>query len=284
MSTGLPKPRIEPFYFGVDKPLFGCYHRPQSELPRSCAVVLCHPMGDEYIRFHRALRQLAVHLTVVGFPVLRFDFHGCGDSAGDDLDWRISRWQADLGLAITEARRRSGSSGVALAGLRLGATLAATVGAERQDVVAAALWDPVLDGEAHLQELQALHNSMLRRAHALPQSPDGASPPPQGTLGGMPAEPELLGFRLCSALRAEIAAIDLLALAGRPARHILLVETSPDAQQARFAEHLQGLGTAPKHIAVASPQLWAWEEGVAKVVVPHSILQTITAWLAGVCS
>jgi amino acid adenylation domain-containing protein len=273
MSIGRPAAVIEPFYFGADEQLFGCYHHPQRHPQRPCAVVLCYPMGEEYIRFHRAVRQLAMQLTAIGFPVLRFDFYGCGDSAGQDQEWRIPQWQADLALAIAEARRRSGSPNVALAGLRLGATLATTVAAAGQDIVAAVLWDAVLDGEDHLRELQALHSSMLRRAHALPQPPGQAIPP----------EPELLGFRLSSAIRADIAAIDLLALAAKPAPHLLLVESNPDAGQAAFAQHLQGLGVAAKHIAFANPQLWVWEEGVGKVHVPHSILQAITSWLAGVC-
>ena len=75
---------IEPFYFGTSsKPLFGCYHVPQSALRRDCGVLFCAPMGSEYVRFHRAYRQLADRLAKAGFPVLRFDFYGCGDSSGD---------------------------------------------------------------------------------------------------------------------------------------------------------------------------------------------------------
>jgi pimeloyl-ACP methyl ester carboxylesterase len=266
-------PLIEPFYFRPDRPLFGCYHRPQRQPPRPCAVVLCHPMGDEYIRFYRAMRQLAVQLAGAGFPVLRFDFYGCGDSAGEAEEWRLAQWQADLGAAVAEARRRSGSPDVALVGLRLGATLAATVAAARQGIVAAVLWDAVLDGGAHLQELHQLHASMLRRAHVLPRPPGHATP----------AVPEILGFRLSPALRADITAIDLLALPARPSPRILLVESNPQVSQTAFATHLRRLGADLDHRVTASPQLWVWEEGVDTVIVPHSILQDITAWLARVC-
>jgi pimeloyl-ACP methyl ester carboxylesterase len=273
LSTSQPTPLIEPFYFGGERSLFGCYHRPRRQPQRSCTVVLCYPMGEEYIRFHRAMRQLAVQLSIAGFPVLRFDFYGCGDSAGDDQEWRLAQWQADLALAIDEARRHSGCSDVALAGLRLGATLAATVAASRQDVVAAVLWDAVLNGKAHLQELRTLQTSMLRRAHALSRPPGKSILP----------EPEVAGFRLCPALRADIAAIDLLALPAEPASRVLLVESNPDVRQAAFAQRVQELGATSKLVTFANPQLWVWEEGVGKVVVPHSILQAITSWLAEVC-
>ena len=290
----LTTPPIEPFYFGPpESRLFGCYHRPndggtlrshrpQRSPTRPCAVVLCYPMGEEYIRFHRAFRQLALQLAAAGFPALRFDFYGCGDSAGEAAQWRTGQWETDLAVAIAEARRRSGSQAVALVGLRLGATLAATVGATRDDIAAMVLWDAVLNGKAHRRELQALHASMLHRAHVLPASPGTALPRTQGHPGA--ASPaEVVGFPLTSALDADIAAIDLLALPSAPAPRLLLVESDPRVRQAAFAERLRHLGAAVEHVAVPHPQLWVWEEGVGKVVVPHSILQSITSWLTGVC-
>ncbi len=270
MSSSAFIPPIEPSFFRQDAPLFGCYHRPQRQPARPSAVVLCYPMGDEYIRFYRAMRQLAVQLTGAGFPVLRFDWYGSGDSAGEAEEWRLPQWQADLGAAIAEARRRSGSSGVALIGLHIGATLAAIVAAARQDIAATVLWDPVLDGQAHLQQLQALQAGMLRRAHVLPYPPDGFAP----------AVPEILGFPFVPALRADIAAIDLLALSARPSPHVLIVESDPLVGQHTFADHLRRLGVEPECLVMPNPSLWVWEEGVDTVVVPNNILQAVTAWLA----
>ena len=54
-------------------------------------MVLCYPGGQEYIRSRRAFRQLAIRLSSAGFPVLRFDYHGCGDSSGDDDEGKISQ-------------------------------------------------------------------------------------------------------------------------------------------------------------------------------------------------
>jgi hypothetical protein len=61
---------MQPFYFGAEKLLFGCYHDPQRRPVRPCTVVLSYPMGEEYIRFHSAFRQLAVQLSTAGFAVL----------------------------------------------------------------------------------------------------------------------------------------------------------------------------------------------------------------------
>jgi pimeloyl-ACP methyl ester carboxylesterase len=157
---------IEPFYFGAaDTQLFGACHLPPSERRRACGVVLCAPMGEEYIRFHRALRQLSDRLVRVGFPVLRFDFYGCGDSGGDGEAGRLQQWRTDIVRAIDELRRRSGAARVGLIGLRLGGSLAAEVSATRDDVVALVLWDAVVKGSDYLDELAALHRDMLRYAH-----------------------------------------------------------------------------------------------------------------------
>ena len=281
MSIDRTNPVIEPFYFGPERPLYGCYHRPQQEPPRSSAVVLCYPMGEEYIRFHRAFRQLALQLAASGFAVLRFDFYGCGDSAGDLEQCRLAQWQADLGLAIAEARRRSGFKTVGLIGLRLGATLAAIVAAGRDDIAALVLWDPVPSGTAHLQELAALHTSMLRRAHVLPRPPGAVASRTGGSADSSPQE--ILGFPLGAGLRADIAALDLLALPARPAPQVLLVESNPNVTQAGVAGRLEQLGATVRRVAVASPQLWVWEEGLGKVLVPHGMLQPITAGLARMC-
>ena len=71
--------------------------------------VLCPPQGHEAIQFHRALRQLAVLLSDAGFPVLRFDQAGCGDSAGGDDAWQLARWRDDVRLAHQELKTPEGA-------------------------------------------------------------------------------------------------------------------------------------------------------------------------------
>ncbi|HEY5089012.1 MAG TPA: alpha/beta hydrolase, partial [Polyangia bacterium] len=88
-------------------------------------MILCNPIGDDLIRAHRAFRHLAEALANSGFPVLRFDFDGTGDSAGDERDPdRVATWRADIKRAAAELRARSGVQALALVGLKLGATLA----------------------------------------------------------------------------------------------------------------------------------------------------------------
>ena len=262
----------EPGYFGpLQTSLFGCYHAPRAYPRRHCGVVLCYPMGDEYMRFHRAFRQLADRLTASGFPVLRFDFYGCGDSAGESTEGTLAQWQTDVTAAMQELQRRSGVGTLCLVGMRLGGNLAATVGAAYGNVDSMVLWDPVVCGRAYLQELHRLHRTMLQSAHVRPQPAIGSNVPQ-----------EVLGFPLTTTLSEEIEGIDLLALRQAPARQIYVLDSTGETALAALVTRLQGLGSAVQYTSLPDPQLWEWVEDVNKVVVPPRLLQAVVSWIAEV--
>ena len=159
------------FYFRTsEKSLFGCYHRPRGKNQRDCGVVLCYPLGQEYIWSHRTFRQLAVGLSRVGFPVLRFDFTGCGDSEGDCDQWRIHQWKTDIESGIAELKTRGEVKKICLIGLRLGATLARMVGINREDIEGMVLWDPVINGMDYVEELKSRHHKHLVRYGSVPKN------------------------------------------------------------------------------------------------------------------
>jgi alpha-beta hydrolase superfamily lysophospholipase len=166
------KARIEaelPFYFGPGRELFGFYH-PAAPVT-GAAVLLCPPFGAEQIRCHRLYRQLAHGLAEAGLPVLRFDYYGTGDSAGDSRAFEWTRCLADVVMAATELRLRHGGDRVLAFGARLGANaaLAAAQAARLEGVVA---WDAITDGQALVQQYdqmqQALKVDVNRFEHARP--------------------------------------------------------------------------------------------------------------------
>ena len=155
--------RVVPFYFGVQgRQLFGCFHEPSRKGIRTGSVLICQPVGHEYINSHRALRQLATRLAEAGFPVLRFDYYGCGDSCGDAREGSIARWLEDISTAVAALQMRAGRSPLYVVGLRLGGTLAALGGIQRDDLAGLILWDPVMNGNNYFQELISLQKEMLR--------------------------------------------------------------------------------------------------------------------------
>src|SRR5438874_878972 len=70
--------------------LFAWLHCPDRPAHAGHGIVLCPPLGHEQVHAHRSLRHLADACARAGFPTLRLDYHGTGDSAGSDED--PDRW------------------------------------------------------------------------------------------------------------------------------------------------------------------------------------------------
>ncbi|MDH5392239.1 MAG: alpha/beta hydrolase [Gammaproteobacteria bacterium] len=127
---------------------------------RDSAVLLCNSIGHEYIRSHRALKQLAIKLADMGYYVLRFDYNGVGDSSGDFDNVNLADWQDNIMLASEELRAISGQHKITVIGLRVGATLS-LLSSEQCKFNSMILWDPVVSGKQFVSNLMALHKQLL---------------------------------------------------------------------------------------------------------------------------
>jgi pimeloyl-ACP methyl ester carboxylesterase len=261
---------MKPFFFGAPaKPLFGIYHPPADDVPPRGAVVICHPFGPEYLRSHRALRELSGQLAATGHHVLRFDYFGCGDSSGATEEGTVEQWLDDISRGVEELRETSGRPRVCVLGLRFGATLAA-LGASRDPLIdRLILWDPIVSGREYLEELD-------RRNHAFME---GRPRPPSW----VEAEPpdEVLGTLLPRTLRQSIETIDLLAVGSLHARSLLVLSTDAPARIAPLMEHLGKLGLPAHHEHIPFPPLWLKQDQVDRTLVPHQVIQGIAGWLSG---
>jgi pimeloyl-ACP methyl ester carboxylesterase len=220
------------------------------------------------MRAHRAFRQLAVQLTQAGFPVLRFDYFGCGDSAGESDEGNIAHWMSDIGLAIDELKDMSGVTKVSLIGARLGATLATLVGTPRSDIEHIVLWEPIVNGKEYMEELLALHQQWLQDAITKPKPTDRND-------GN-----EILGFPLTSTLRRELEAIDLLTLQHRPALQLYIIESTTTMQTSRLRDHLTTLDFSVDYQYIPGPKIWIKEASMDQALVPGQILQAIVSWMS----
>jgi alpha-beta hydrolase superfamily lysophospholipase len=251
---------MTPFYFGTPgRRLFGIYEPAAQGSAGRRAAVLCNPWGSEYIYAHRSLRQLAVRLAACGIHTLRFDFYGTGDSDGEMADADLRGWEDDIELAIEEVQDMAGVRRVALAGLRLGATLAARVASRRgPDIEALALWNPIISGIAYARELEAAALEPVAAARA--------------ASGAVLA---VKGFPLNAHMRGEIEAIGLAALLAAPATRTLLLITDRDRGQAPPPAGPDGrLETA--YLGTVSP----WIEDPDNMgAVPAAAIQRIADWL-----
>jgi uncharacterized protein len=262
------KPLV-PFYFGrEDRKLFGCLHEPHQEAGRRCAVLICQPIGHEYVNSHRALRQLAARLAASGFPVLRFDYYGCGDSSGEAEQGSITRWVEDISTAVAELRARTGVFQVCVVGLRLGATLAAFAGSRLEDFAGLVLWEPIVSGGDYLKELVSLHEEMLRFRPRPKRSKNS-----QGYM-------EILGFPLSRLLHAELEELDLAKITERPAKRILVVLNAEADDEGGLREHLVQTRARVEHQQLKAPEIWLPTPD-GSLIVPAQVLQSVVSWVSG---
>jgi pimeloyl-ACP methyl ester carboxylesterase len=261
---------VDPFYFGErDQPLFGIYEPPSQQPVRDAAILLCYPIGHEQIVSHRAFTQLSMRLSAAGFPVLRFDFYGCGDSSGACEDGSPERWLRDIAAAIGSLRLRSSCRTLGIVGCRFGATLAMLAGADRDDIASMVLWDPIVNGVAYIDELGARHQEMLQHTHV------AAGGPPRSD-----APREFLGIALGNAAIGEISAVDVLTLRHRPAADVLVIDSDSNNSSVRLRQHLTALGSSVEHQSLPVENAWTWIEDVNKVLVPQNVMAAIVSWIA----
>lgn len=258
-----------PLFFGpAGRQLFGCFHAP-ADARRDTVAVLCYPFGQEYLRAHRAFVQLAARLCRRGVPVLRFDYRGTGDSAGDMADAGIDGWLDDIALAAAEARRLAGATRLALVGLRLGALLAALHAAREGAVDTIVLWDPVVSGAAYVRQLREMHEQEVRHAYVT-----------QARARRTGGDEEILGFPLAASLRDRIAELDAVQIAAPPARRILVVESALESAGGQLRARFEAMAVPTEHRQLDEPSVWRPEP--VRGTVPPRLLDAIADWCATV--
>jgi pimeloyl-ACP methyl ester carboxylesterase len=254
---------VNPFYFGSSKrPLFGIHHPPKSDVQRNLGVVLCPAIGQDYMRTHRGLKQLAIQLSKSGFHVLRFDYFGTGDSAGESTEATIEQWIDDVGDAIDELKDAASVRQVSLVGIRLGAAVAAQAAHGHPEVSSLVLWDPVVTGPAYVEELTSLGQ---------PAGVNGTVPP--GTVG-------VSGFPLTPILMSGLRQIDLPGMVGTMAEHVLLVVSEERTEFDQLQAHLAA--TTPHSSCHLVPTAANWDDvdRMGAVLLPQKIIHDIVTYLS----
>jgi len=261
---------VEPFYFGPkDQRLFGVYHAPSARRKVPAGVVLCYPFLQEYVRSHRAYLRLATQLVGRGWHVLRFDYSGCGDSYGDGPSGPDA-WAQDLRLAVRELRERVGTIQLALVGLRLGASLAASVAPHVQPLDKLVLWDPVVSGPDYVRELDE-----FRHAAAL-------SPAYRRNIERFGPTDRGVGYSLAPEILQSIGRLDLAAQLTASADQILVLDTQESNSTASFARRLaEGRNVTFKRLSERPIWVERKRNDPRNIKVPTASLQAIVDWMSG---
>ncbi|MES2786675.1 MAG: alpha/beta fold hydrolase [Pseudomonadota bacterium] len=244
MTGAVSSPASTPIVFtAAGGPCFGWYH-PARAPARGAGVVLCPGMGWEAICGYRTFLQFAHALVESGFDVLRFDYHGTGESAGGDTDpGRVAAWEDSIAQACSNLRRLAGVPRMALLGLRLGGTLAADAAIRLGGVDALVMWAPPASGRAYSRELKA-----------------GAS-----AVGMQPAQPSrdlvAMGSLYTAETLAAMQALNFDAAARAPAPAVLIIERDDFPSSGALAARFRALG------AQVTEQ--GWPGYAAMMVEPH---------------
>ncbi|MFC3549823.1 hypothetical protein ACFOLC_02215 [Lysobacter cavernae] len=151
---------------------------------RGDALLMCPPLLQDGIRSQRALWSLAQAQAVAGTTVLRFDWFGSGDSAGDSRELSWAGLQDDLGAAVSALRDLSGVARPHQLALRSAALPVLARAASNNEPVDLVLWDPHLLGSAVVDDWRQQHRQQLHEAGRYPFGSDGN------------AADELIGFDL----------------------------------------------------------------------------------------
>jgi pimeloyl-ACP methyl ester carboxylesterase len=248
---------MEALFLGSDgQQVFAAYH-PAAATGTRPLTVICPPLFMvEYIRSHLALRQLAISLAENGYPVLRFDYRGTGDSFGDIGDVSMSDWLEDTDLALREGLELSGSSKVRLLGVRAGALVACRFAGRCKDIERVILWDPVLDGPAYLESLRHIQTQILERDLDLSPSERRETAHEYG------------GQRLSAGMLLELRALNASAFASVRKDNWYVVTTS---SQPDFAVH----GVAGRRVDFGC----GWETDFQNVMTPKPVLEHLAECL-----
>ena len=246
----------EGFFFGPpDRQLFGSYHPPTGASDLDL-VVICPPFFSEYMRTYAALRELAVVLAEKGHPVLRFDYRGTGDSAGELVDVALADWTADVSSAIDEGRELSGARAARLVGVRAGAICAVNAARTRKDITRIVLWDPIRSGPAWMEGVAATQRDLIHR-----HGRRGANVSPEATVTAYAT------YRFSPRMTVDLEAVrDDIWTAGQPAPRVLVTRE----------------GAWPEGGSVVLERYACnWETDAEDIMVPNVVLERLVELVGG---
>lgn len=260
---------MNPLFFGkAESPLYGVYLPPKAT-PRDAGIVLCYPFGQEYMRAHRAYRQLALLLSKKGYHVLRFDYHGMGDSSGDMETVDLKDWLDDVGLAIHELRDTAGVSSITVVGLRLGALIAGCACARRDDVDRLILWDPIITGRDYEQEL---------RHEIASEQPSPWGGPGSGNAEMADGGIYYNGFPLTRAFLDGLRDLSLLDVTPTGSKRVLQVVAHETDAFTRLRSAWQA-HAGFQYQYTPAPHDWNYVDNFGGILLPQPVIQSIVNWM-----
>ncbi|GAB2185260.1 alpha/beta hydrolase [Roseibium sp. LAB1] len=246
-----------PFFF---EGLAGYFHPAGG----STAILLLSPWGYEELCSRKSYRMLGEKLAAAGYPCLRFDYPGTGNSAGrsDAVD-DSSAWRTAVKTALTELQRHTGARRLLVIGQGVGASLAGVV-AQEASLAGLVLLAPVLPGRAYLRELAAW--TAMTQPTFLVNSSDG---PEGGLMAG--------GFVLSRSTAEELKTLNLLKVKLPAELPTLLMERPDHPGDQKLADQLLEDGVSLERLPFDGYADYVSDPTLS--VVPEATLDRIVSWV-----
>jgi len=253
-------------------PVFAAFHA--SARPHAGrAVLLCPPFGWEDMCSYRSRRDWAERLARAGFPALRLDLPGSGDSAGGPADaGQLNTWTRAVSGAARWLTDRSGAERVVAVGIGLGGMVACRAALEGAPLDELVLWNVPARGRTIVRELRAFsalevaYTADAARAHVQPAALED---------GALVAN----GYLMSAETVSELGELDLaqLAQASRGPRRALLLGRDGLKVDERLRDALERRGSA---VAVADgPDYAAMTVEPQDARPPLRVFELVDSWL-----
>jgi len=250
--------------------MVGMLVKPAPAVEPRPAFLLCRPIGQEATRAASMYRVIAERLARQGTAVLVFDYHGTGDSPGEEGEQTLDGWIEDIEAAHELLCSESATGRAHWFAMSIAANLAlraaARVAAPPAHLL---LWEPSFDGPGYLAALLAAHRHELVQEYHLPWT--------RLLRQGRVVEPavpgDVLGFHYGQALTRDLQAWRKLPLAAA-LRRGTRVSCGLHAEDEPRLRELAGGGSVLVR-PLAERTQWMLSQAMGTALVPPEVLPAL---------
>lgn len=225
-------------------------------------VLFLNPWGYEELCARKTYRLMAERLAQAGYPVLRFDYPGTGDSA--PMPASAGGWAAGVSAAMKHFRRACGLRQIVLVGQGVGGLIAARMAASEADIAGLALLAPASNGKGYLRALAAW-TSFTQPTFRV--GPDDAG---EGSLTAA-------GFVLAPETVAEIRTLDIKRAAVPEGLPVLLLKRFEHPADDAIEDHLAECGAAVTSAHFAGYDAYSCDPTLSRV--PSEAIARLADWI-----
>ncbi len=256
-------------FYLEDQPGIYVLHRPAIKNPRQHAVLICGPAPFEFFRSHWTRNQMGQRLAKLGFDTFCFDYPCSGDSGGESKNFSMEKSLQSLLSLAHYAIADIGSQYLSIVGLRLGANLALKASIELE-INTLFLVDPVLDGQAYLDQIKAMQHDLLNDNYYEPPFPDASR--------GLD---EALGYPLVQPFVGELSQLKPDAALAK-AHQIVFLTSGEERKQVKDFSNMCSR-SEKKPLYIETPDEFHWKDWryTNIQIMPRTFLKTLEKHFSG---